>query len=189
MPFLLIPLFVILGLAVLLVLWGIGAYNRLVREREFVRNSMAQIAAQVESRWDAIKNMIEGTKQYSDYESKTLESITESRASLGRDASVADIEKDDALFAKAMNQLYAVAENYPDLKSNENFIQLQKTLATVEEQLSAARRFYNAAVTQYNNRIMTFPGNMMKSIFGFQQEAVLEIREEERENISIKELF
>lgn len=174
MPFLLIPLFVILGLAVLLVLWGIGAYNRLVREREFVRNSMAQIAAQVESRWDAIKNMIEGTKQYSDYESKTLESITESRASLGRDASVADIEKDDALFAKAMNQLYAVAENYPDLKAAGVY---QDTLAQVdkyEQQVRQSRMVYNDTVTKYNRTIQTVPTNIIAGIFQFVQEAYFE---------------
>lgn len=171
LPLVLAPLAILALLALGLVLWGIGAYNRLIKEREFVRNGMAQIAAQIESRWDALTNMIQATKQYTEYEGKTLESITASRTSLGRDATVADVEKDDALFSQALNQLYAVAENYPDLKAGNLY---QDTMAQVdkyENQVRQSRMIYNDTVTKYNRTIQSVPTNIVAGLFQFTQEA------------------
>lgn len=164
-------------LVVLLVVvlgWGVTTYNKLVGEREFVRNSMGQIAAQIESRWDALKNMIDGTKQYQTHEASVLTEITEKRASLGRTASVDDVEKDNALFGQAMNQLFAVAENYPDLKASEIY---QQTLANVdkyEQQVRQSRMVYNDTVTKYNRTIQSVPSNIIAGLFRFVQEAYFE---------------
>lgn len=170
LPVLLIPLLVILVIAVALILWGVGAYNRLVREREFVRNGMAQIAAQVESRWDAISNMIAATKEYATYEGKTLENITQSRTSLNRDASVADVERDDALFSQALNQLYAVAENYPDLKAAQVYRDTMAQVDKYENQVRQSRMIYNDTVTRYNRTIQSVPTNIVAGLFQFTQE-------------------
>lgn len=170
-PVLLAPLAILLLVAVGLILWAVGAYNRLVREREFVRNGMAQIAAQIESRWDALTNMIDATKQYADYEGKTLESITASRTSLNRNASVADVEKDDALFSQALNQLYAVAENYPDLKAAQVYRDTMAQVDKYENQVRQSRMVYNDTVTKYNRTIQSVPTNIVAGLFQFTQEA------------------
>lgn len=167
-------LLIIAVVAVALIGFLITMYNRLVREREFVRNSMAQIAAQIESRWDAIKNMIDGTKQYTDYEAKVLNEITEKRAPLTRTSSVQEVEKDNALFGQALNQLYAVAENYPDLKASNLY---QETLTQVdkyEQQVRQSRMIYNDTVTKYNRTIQSVPTNIVAGMFNFTQEAYFE---------------
>jgi len=125
---------VLLVIAAVIIAWVISTYNNLIRQREFVRNAMGQISAQIESRWDAIKNMIAGTKQYTDYEAKVLEEITAQRSKLGRDASVTDVEKDNKLFGQAMNQLFAVAENYPDLKASQLYQETMKNVDKYEQQ-------------------------------------------------------
>lgn len=167
-------LIVVAVLAVVLIGWGVSMYNRLVREREFVRNSMAQIAAQIESRWDAIKNMIDGTKQYTDYEAKVLNDITEKRTPLNRNASVADVEKDNALFGQALNQLYAVAENYPDLKASQLYQNTLNQVDKYEQQVRQSRMVYNDTVTKYNRTIQTVPTNIVAGMFQFVQEAYFE---------------
>lgn len=154
--------------------WVIGTYNKLIREREFVRNAMGQIAAQIESRWDAIKNMIEGTKKYTDYEASLLEKITAQRASLGRDASVSDVEKDNKLFGQAMNQLFAVAENYPDLKASQIYQETLKNVDKYEQQVRQSRMIFNDTVTKLNRLIQSVPSNIIAGLFNFQQEKYFE---------------
>lgn len=177
-PVLLAPLALFAVLAIGFVLWGIGAYNRLVREREFVRNSMAQIAAQLESRWDAITNLIAASKQYTEYEGETLEKITASRTRLGRNASVKDVEQDDALFSQALNQLYAVAENYPDLKAAQVYQNTMNQVDKYENQVRQSRMIYNDTVTKYNRTIQSVPTNIVAGLFQFTQEAYFEHSED-----------
>lgn len=163
-----------IGVLVVVIAWVITTYNNLIKDREFVRNSMGQISAQIESRWDAIKNMIEGTKQYADYEAKVLGEITEKRTKLGREASVTDVEKDNGLFGQAMNQLYAVAENYPDLKASQVYQDTLKNVDKYEQQVRHSRMIFNDTVTKYNRRVQSVPSNIIAGIFNFPIEKYFE---------------
>ena len=159
---------------IVIILWFVSTYNRLISTRELVRNAMGQISAQMESRWDAVRNMIEGTKQYAEYEAKTLESLTEQRASLGKNAAVAEVNKDDRLFNQAIGQLFAVAENYPDLKASQVYQDTLKSVDRYEDQLRQSRMIYNDTVTRYNRIIQSVPSNIIASLFNFTQENYFE---------------
>ncbi|MBM7541229.1 LemA family protein [Amphibacillus cookii] len=161
-------------LVVVVVLWAISTYNQLIRAREFVRNSMGQISAQIESRWDALQNMIEGTKQYAEYEAKTLESITEQRASLGQNASVSEVNKDDQLFNQTMGRLLAIGESYPDLKASTVYQETLKNVDRYEQQVRQSRMIFNDTVTKYNRIIQSVPSNIIASLFSFTKEAYFE---------------
>ena len=174
-------LVILLFIIILIVLWVVATYNGLIRNREFVRNAMGQIAAQVESRWDALKNMIEGAKQYKDYEAEILEKITAQRAKLGREATVSDVETDNKLFGKAMNQLLAVAENYPDLKSSQIYQETLRNVDKYEQQVRQSRMIYNDTVTKYNRMIQSVPSNIIAGIFSFRIENYLESAAEKSE--------
>lgn len=179
-----------IGFVVLIFLIFIGVYNSIVKKKNQISNAFSGIDSQLKKRYDLIPNIVESVKQYMVHEKELLTEITRLRVSaIQPNISLQEKTDIDRKMGEALKNLNIAIENYPDIKSNENFIQLQKTLVTVEEQLSASRRFYNSAVTDYNNSIMTFPGNLIKSIFGFSQEKVLEISEEERKNIDLKELF
>lgn len=173
---------IVLGVVLAVVaVWVISTYNSLIKSREFVRNSMGQISAQIESRWDALKNMIEGTKQYAEYEGKTLEEITEKRASLGRDASVADVENDNSLFGQAMGKLFAIAENYPDLKASQLYQETMKNVDKYEQQVRQSRMIYNDTVTKYNRIIQSVPSNIVAGLFNFSVEKYFESSQEKSE--------
>ncbi|SDB84453.1 LemA protein [Pelagirhabdus alkalitolerans] len=176
-----IGLILFILLAVVLVFWAISTYNQLIRAREFVRNSMGQIAAQVESRWDALQNMIEGTKQYAEYEAETLESITSQRASLGQNASVSEVNKDDQLFNQAMGRLMAVGESYPDLKASSVYQETLKNVDRYEQQVRQSRMIFNDTVTKYNRIIQSVPSNIIASLFNFTKESYFENTETKTE--------
>lgn len=167
----LILLFIII---VFFVLWAVSTYNRLIGARELVRNAMGQISAQIESRWDALQNMIEGTKQYAKYEAKTLESITAQRSSLGRDVAVDQVNQDDQLFSQAMGSLFAIAESYPDLKASQMYQDTLQNVDRYEQQVRQSRMIYNDTVTKYNRIIQSVPSNIIASMFNFNQKAYFE---------------
>lgn len=170
----LIILLVIIVLAVILIGWGISTYNQLIRSRELVRNAMGQISAQIESRWDALKSMIDGTKQYAEYEAKTLTAVTEQRASLGQGAAVSDVNEDDRLFNQSMGKLFAVAENYPELKASQLYQDSLKNIDKYEQQVRQSRMIFNDTVTKYNRTIQSVPSNIIAGMFHFTVEAYFE---------------
>ncbi|MCZ0704427.1 LemA protein [Natronobacillus azotifigens] len=159
---------------VLLIGWVISTYNNLIRARELVRNAMGQISTQVESRWDALKNMIEGTKQYAEYEAKTLADITEQRSTLGQGAAVSDVNEDDRLFNQAMGKLFAVAESYPELKASQVYQDTLKNVDKYEQQVRQSRMIFNDTVTKYNRIIQTVPSNIIANLFHFTTETYFE---------------
>lgn len=180
----LIALSVVLIIAVLLVVWGISVYNRLVREREFVRNAMGQIAAQIESRWDALKSLIEATRQYAGHEADTFKSITEARSRVTDQSSVADVEQDNTLFGRAMANINAVAEAYPDLKASAVYQQSMGAVDKYEQQVRQSRMVYNDTVTKYNRTIQQVPSNIIAGLFHFTQERYFESSPEKAETPS-----
>lgn len=164
-----IGLIVILALLVMIGLYVMNTYNSLVSMREFVRNSMGNIATQIESRWDALKSMIDATKKYSEHESQVLQDITASRSGVNKNSSAADVKKDDALFEQAISRLNVVVENYPQLKANDLYIKTMDNIDKYENNVRMSRMVYNDTVTKLNRTIQQFPSSIVASMFGFTQ--------------------
>jgi len=173
-----------------LFLMGIFFYNSLIGKKNQVTNAFSAIDVMLKKRFDLIPNLVEVVKQYTTYEQGTLTKIVELRAK-AVSGNVSDAEKAtlDTQLSSSIKGLMLNVENYPDLKANTNFINLQTTWTESEEQIAAARRTYNSAITDYNNSIMMFPGSMFAGMLNFQPMAVLETAQEERKNISAKDLF
>lgn len=173
---------VILVPLILLVIVGIVIYNNLVKLRNRVDNSWAQISTQLQRRYDLIPNLVETVKGYAKHESETLGAITEMRASI-RDKVKSDDPKVAAEAAKAMDQamvsVNAVAEAYPDLKASQNFLSLQEELSTTENKVSFARQAYNDSVNVYNDKVQTVPSNIVARVAGFTTRDFFEIEDEE----------
>lgn len=178
----------IIAIAVLII--GIGMYNSLISKKNQVANAFSAIDVMLKKRFDLLPNLVETVKQYMQYEGDTLTKITELRGkALSGDASEGDKLQLDQQIGTAVKGLMVSVENYPDLKANQNFLNLQSTWTESEEQIAAARRNYNASVTTYNNAVMMFPGNMFAGMLGYQPMPVLATAEEERKNVSAKDLF
>lgn len=179
---------IVIAIAVLLI--GIGMYNSLISKKNQVANAFSAIDVMLKKRFDLIPNLVETVKQYMQYEGDTLTKITELRGkAMGNDVSESDKLQLDQQIGSAVKGLMVSVENYPDLKANQNFLNLQSTWTESEEQIAAARRNYNSSVTTYNNAVMMFPGNMFAGMLGYQPMAVLETAAEERQNVSAKDLF
>ena len=172
---------VILIIIVLIGLWAISVYNKMISQREFVRNSMGNIAAQIESRWDAVKSLIDATKKYSSHEAETLTGITAMREKVDRTSDPASVEKDENLFKKAMNQINLVAENYPDLKADRVYTQAMEGIDKYENNVRQARMVYNDTVTKLNRQIQQFPSSIVAGMFGFSQEAYFQNSSDKRD--------
>lgn len=172
-----------------LVLIVISMYNSLVKKKNQVENAFSTIDVMLKQRFDLIPNLVSSVQQYAKHEAETFSAITELRnkpySSL-TESEKADFDKD---FSKIRTQFFAVAEGYPELKASGNFLQLQRSLNETEEQLAAARRTFNASVTDYNNAVQSFPINLLAGMFGFTRKEVLTIPEAERATPNVKNLF
>jgi len=182
--------YLVLILIGVIALFGIIGYNRLVGLRNAADKSFASIDAMAKKRYDLIPNLVATVSKYMEHERGTLTEITEMRAK-AMSGNISDNEKVDLenKINKAMGGIMVAVENYPDLKANQNFLQLQGSLNEIEEQLSAARRAYNAAVTDYNNACQMFPSNVFAMVFNFKTKPLFEISEVERQNVDVKKLF
>ncbi|MCX6004498.1 MAG: LemA family protein [Chloroflexi bacterium] len=175
---------VIIGIIILLALVFIGIYNGLVGLRNQVKNAWAQIDVQLKRRHDLIPNLVETVKGYMQHERGTMEAVTNARTSAVKavDSGVAAQAKAEGELSQALGRLFAVAENYPDLKANQNFLALQEELTTTENKISFARQFYNDSVMKYNNQTQMFPSNVIASMSGFKAGEFFEVAvPEERE--------
>ena len=169
-------IWIILGIIVVLVLIVVGVYNGLVRSRMQTREAWSQIDVQLKRRNDLLPNLIETVKGYAKYEGDTLARVTQLRQQVAQAASMA---ASDAL-SRQVAGIFAVAENYPDLKANTNFMQLQEELTNTENKISYARQLYNSVVSNYNVKLETFPTNVIAGMFGFKQAEFLQVPEEEK---------
>lgn len=175
-------LWVVLGLIVLVVLAGIVSYNRFVSQRQLIRDAWANIDTELRRRYDLIPNLVETVKGYAAHERGVFEEVTRARAAaVAATGTPAEQAAAEGPFVAALRQLFAVAENYPELKANQNFLALQQELGNTEDRLQTARRFYNANVRDYNRRVQQFPSMLMARMFGFREEEFFEIEEAVRE--------
>jgi LemA protein len=176
-------LWIILGV---LVLYFILGYNSLVVLKNRAKNAWAQIDVQLKRRIDLIPNLVETVKGYAKHEKQTLQSITEARNMLNKAQTIKEKAKANSALESTLKTLFAVVENYPKLKANENFMMLQEELAGTENKIAYSRQFYNDAVMMLNTRIETFPTNIIAKIFGFKKAELFEITEEERKAPKVK---
>jgi LemA protein len=158
---------IILVVAIVLALWLAGSYNGLVRTRNHAKEAMSDIDVQTKRRYDLIPNLVETVKGYAAHESGVFQAVTEARTrAMNAPMGDAKIAAENNL-SGTLKSLFAVAENYPDLKANQNFLSLQSELTDTEDKIQAARRFYNANVMELNTKIETFPTNLIAGMFGF----------------------
>ncbi|HKZ76643.1 MAG TPA: LemA family protein [Actinomycetota bacterium] len=175
-------LWILLGVVALLVILGIVSYNRFVSQRQLIRDSWANIDTELRRRYDLIPNLVETVKGYAAHERQVFENVTRARAAAAAaTGSPAEQAAAEGPFVAALRQLFAVVENYPELKANQNFLALQAELSNTEDRLQTARRFYNANVRDYNRRVQSFPSNTMARAFNFKEEEFFEIPDAIRE--------
>ena len=175
-----ILIIVVVIILIFLIVTIVHMYNNLVGLRNRVKNSYAQIDVQLKRRNDLIPNLVETVKGYAAHEKGVLEEVTKARSNVMNASGIEETSDADNQLTGALKTLFAVAENYPDLKANSNFQQLQTELSETEDKISYARQFYNDVVLKYNNACQQFPSNILAGIFGFKEEAFFEAPAEER---------
>ncbi len=180
-----IALYIIIAIAIIIIV----LYNSLIRSRNQVDEAWSDIEVQLKRRYDLIPNLVETVKGYAKQESSVLENVTKARNMAMNAGSMQEKLKDENMLSGALKSLFAVSEAYPDLKSNQNFLQLQRDVADTEDKIQAARRFYNGNVRDYNTKLQVFPTNMFASIFGFTARQFFDIDEKGVEGQPVKVQF
>ncbi|MFB0564707.1 MAG: LemA family protein [Candidatus Aminicenantaceae bacterium] len=180
-------LWILLILIVVVILGGVGIYNRLVRLRNRCENGWAQVDVQLRRRYDLIPNLVETVKGYAKHERGVFEKVTEARAKAINASTVKEQGQAENVLTGALKSLFAVVENYPELKANQNFMMLQEELAGTEGKIAYARQFYNDTVMKFNMKQQVFPSNIIAGLFNFKEKDYLEIEEPEaREPVKVK---
>ena|SRR5215208_2080947 len=175
-----------LAVVVVLVIVGFAMYNGLVKARLRVREAWSAIQVQLQRRASLIPNLVETVKGYAQHERGTLESVTQARAALQQAGTPAQAAEANNMLTGALRTLFAVAEAYPDLKANQNFLSLQDDLQDTEDKISYARTYYNANVRTYNEKVQTVPTALLAGMFGFQPEQFFEAPAEAQQEVAVK---
>lgn len=169
------------------VLWLVGVYNKLITLRTRTEEAWSDIDVQTKRRYDLIPNLVETVKGYAKHEKELFEKVTEARTAAMGAKSLDDKAKSENMLSDTLKSLFAVSENYPDLKANEGFVKLQDELTDTEDKIEAARRFYNANVRDLNISIQTFPSNIIANMFKFVKKELFETKSEaEKEPVAVK---
>ena len=187
-------LLIFLGIIAAIVFWGIGIYNRLVNERNRVRNAFAQIDVQLTRRFDLIPNLVEAVKGYMKHERETLEGVINARNTAVSNLDAAKVDPANAeairqlgestgILDGMLSRLFALSEAYPDLKANQNMLEFQEELTTTENKVAFARQAFNDSVMSYNNTAENFPNNLIAGFFRFELASFLEIESEEKRDV------
>lgn len=163
---------------VLFVFWLIGIYNTLIKLRNTRQNAFADIDVQLKQRHDLIPQLVETVKGYANYEKDLLMKVTQARTAAMGAVTIDEKIKAENQLTSALQGLKVSVESYPDLKANQNFLQLQEELSDIENKLAAVRRYFNASTTEFNNGIETFPSNLIAGIFGFTRETMFDLGQE-----------
>ena len=176
-------LLVVLGVAAA---WLIFTYNRLVLLRYRAKEALSDIDVQLKRRFDLVPNLVETVKGYMQHEKSVLENVTRARTSVaGATGNPLEREKAENQLSNTLKTLFAVSENYPDLKANANFLELQRELSDTENKIQAARRFYNGNVRDFNTKIQIFPNNLVAGMLSFKEREFFEADESEKENVKV----
>jgi LemA protein len=173
-------LIIVIAVVVLLVLVVVGIYNSLVKLRNNRENAFANIDVQLKQRHDLIPQLVATVKGYAQHEKELLTRVTEARAAAMSATGINDKIQAENQLSSALAGLKVSLEAYPDLKANQNFLQLQEEISDIENKLAATRRYFNTATRELNNKVQTFPSNILAGMFGFQKEPMFEVPKEER---------
>ncbi len=177
---------IVLIIIILIIIWIISIYNSLTRMRQRIKEAFSDIETQLKRRYDLIPNLVNTVKGYMKHEKELLENVTRARSQAMNAQNIQDKQEAENMLTNTLKSLFAVAENYPDLKASQNFLQLQDELSDTENKIQAARRFYNTQVRDYNIKLQIFPNNIIVKMFRFTPEEYFEIEnEEERENVNV----
>ena len=176
---------IVIGVIVLLIIAMVLVYNRLVALRNRTEAAWSQIDVQLKRRYDLIPNLVETVKGYAAHERETLEAVVLARRQAVDARGVEDQAKAENILTQALRQLFAVAEAYPDLKANQNFLALQEELTATESRIAYARQFYNESILAYDNARETFPTNLVAGAFNFEEKPYFEAEETSRENVTV----
>ena len=171
---------VILVIVLLLVIWAVSIYNNLVKLRNNRENAFANIDVQLKQRYDLIPQLVSTVKGYATHEREVLERVTAARSAAMGATTVNEKVQADNMMTSALAGLKVSLEAYPELKANQNFMQLQSEIADIENKLAAVRRFFNSATRELNNAVETFPGNIFAKMFGFSRQPMFEVPQENR---------
>ncbi len=174
------------GILILLIGYIISTYNRLVSNKNSLDESFSTMDVYLKKRWDLIPNLVETVKGYAKHEKDLFKEVTELRSKSYQDLSIDEKNEINKKLTTTLNKLIAVAENYPELKANENFLDLSHELKNTEQDIANARKYYNANVRVYNNQVMIFPSNIIAKIFKFEKASMFEIEETERQNVKVE---
>lgn len=179
-------MWVILGAVAILIVWAIAIYNGLIRLKNRVDEAWSDIDVQLKRRYDLIPNLVNTVKGYAAHEKEVFEKVTEARTQAMGAQSARDKAQAENMLSQTLKSLFAVAENYPDLKANQNFLELQRELTDTEDKIQAARRFYNGNVRDFNTKIQIFPNNIFAGMLGFSAREFFEAEEEEKEAVKVE---
>lgn len=166
-------------------IWLISIYNGMVVLRNRVRNAFSQIDILSKQRFDMIPNLVEIVKGYASHETETLNRVIEVRNQYNQSSSISEKVEASTMFSQTVGKLFALSEDYPELKANGNFLELQKQLDEMEDQIRFSRQFFNDTVQKYNDKRLVFPTNLIANMFGFQEESYFQIQDQEKENVKI----
>jgi len=174
----------LLIIVLVLIVFIVMIYNKIVKLKNNVENSFADIDVQLKARFNLIDNLVNTVKGYAKHEKEVLENVTKARTSFMDAKDTKWKLAADNMLTGALKSLFAVSENYPDLKANQNFLQLQTELSDLENKVAASRRYYNSAIKEYDNSLQTFPGNMIAGIFNFEKSKnYFEVANEEEKKV------
>ena len=178
---------VLIAIPALLILWIIVAFNSLVHWRNQVKNAWSQIDVQLKRRYDLIPNLVETVKGYAKHERETLEKVTQARNAAMNAHTPKEVGQAENVLQGTLKSLFALSENYPDLKANQNFLSLQEELSSTENKVSFARQFYNDTTAKFNTLIQSFPKNIIAGIFRFTEQQLFEVEApEERKAVKVQ---
>lgn len=184
MRYLLIALVVIV---VLIIVWLVSSYNGFIRLRNKTEEAFSAMDVSLKKRYDLIPNFVETVKGYAKHESETLEKVIAARNMAMSSKTPEETIKNDNMLSGTLKSLFALSESYPDLKANQNFLQLQEQLSRIEEEIAGSRRYYNGVVNKFNTKTEMFPGNILAGIFGFQRKPLYEVNDaSERESVKVE---
>lgn len=178
--------YIIGGVILLIILLLIGLYNKLARQRVLVDEAASDIETFLKQRYDMIPNLVEIVKGYAKHEKETFAEVTNLRSKAMSAGTLEEKMEFEGQLEKSLSKIFAIAESYPELKSNENFLQLQGTLENLENDIQKARRYYNGTARDFNGMIVVFPNSIIAGMFNFKRVAFFEASEEEKKNVEVK---
>ncbi len=177
---------ILIAVIIVIVLYVIATYNSLIQLRNRIENAWSQIDVQLKRRVDLVPNLVNTVKGYAAHEKEVFQKVTEARSALMGAQTVKDSSDANNMLTGALKTLFAVAEAYPELKANQNFLMLQEELSGIESKIAYARQFYNDTVLKYDNKRQMFPSNIIAGMFGFKEREYFEVEEGSREPVEVK---